>query len=345
MLALLLAASLRVLQPFLVSAAWAVVIVVTGWPTMLALQQRLGGRRWAAITVLMLGLLVLLVLPVMAAVGAAVANAGEIAERIKQLGTLDLPAPPAWVAGLPVIGERLVALWQQVAAAGIEGLLARLAPYAGAVTRAFIARAGDIGFILVEIGLALGFAAMLFAQGEDAARSAARFGRRLAGRTGSDAVDLAMRAIRGVAIGVGGTAVLQSVLAGLGLAAAGVPFAALLTAVIFVSCIAQLGTPVVMLPAVIYVYWTGETGWGTALLVWSIIIGTADNVVRPLLIQRGVDLPFWMVFTGVVGGLIAFGLVGLFVGPVVLAVVGMLAERWLSGRRTGGADARPPGTD
>ncbi|MFG5408300.1 AI-2E family transporter [Piscinibacter sakaiensis] len=278
-LALLLAASLRVLQPFLVSAAWAVVIVVTGWPTMLALQQRLGGRRWAAITVLMLGLLVLLVLPVMAAVGAAVANAGEIAERIKQLGTLDLPAPPAWVAGLPVIGERLVALWQQVAAAG------------------------------------------------------------------SDAVDLAMRAIRGVAIGVGGTAVLQSVLAGLGLAAAGVPFAALLTAVIFVSCIAQLGTPVVMLPAVIYVYWTGETGWGTALLVWSIIIGTADNVVRPLLIQRGVDLPFWMVFTGVVGGLIAFGLVGLFVGPVVLAVVGMLAERWLSGRRTGGADARPPGTD
>lgn len=329
-LALLLAASLLVLQPFLVAGAWAVVIVVTGWHGMLWLQRRLGDRRWAAITVLMLGLLVLLVLPLTIAIAAAVANAGEIAERAKQITTLRLPPPPDWVAALPFVGAKVVELWQQFASAGIEGLMARLAPYAGTFTRTLIARAGDVGFILVEIGLALGFAVILFARGEETAALAHRLGRRLAGRTGSDAVHLATRAIRGVALGVGGTAVVQSVLAGLGLAAAGVPFAAFLTAVTFVLCIAQLGTPLVMLPAVVWVYWTGATGWGTALLVWSIVIGAADNVIRPLMIQRGVDMSFWVVFTGVVGGLLAFGLVGLFIGPVVLAVVGMLMERWLA---------------
>lgn len=347
-LALLLAASLMVLQPFLVAGAWAVVIAVTGWHGMLWLQARLGGQRWAAITVMVLGLLLLLVLPLTIAIAAAVANAGEIAERVKQIGTLRLPTPPEWVGSLPFVGSRAMELWQQFASAGVEGLLARLAPYAGIATRTIIAKAGDFGFILVEMGLALGFAAMLFARGEEAAALAHRLGRRLAGRTGSDAVELTTRAIRGVAIGVGGTAVLQSMLAGLGLAVAGVPFAAFLTAVTFVLCIAQLGTPLVMLPAVVYVYWTGATGWGTALLVWSVIIGTADNVVRPLMIQRGVDMSFWVVFTGVVGGLIAFGLVGMFVGPVVLAVVGMLTERWLArpdplDRAAGERPAPPPG--
>ncbi len=133
-----------------------------------------------------------------------------------------------------------------------------------------------------------------------------------------------------MALGVGGTAVVQSLLTGLGLALADVPFTALLTGCAFVLCLIQVGTLPVLLPAVIWVFWSGDTAWGSFLLVWSVIVGSADNVLRPLLIQRGVDLPFWLVFTGVVGGLLAFGLVGLFIGPVVLAVARMLLTGWLA---------------
>lgn len=322
-------AAYQVLAPFVIAGLWAVVLVVASWSLLLWLQARLGGRRWAAVLLLTVGLLLVLVLPLTLAISAAVVNAGEIAERAKVLTTLTLPAPPQWLADLPFIGARALQLWEQVAAAGVEGLMTRLAPYAGAVTKRFLQEASGLGFVLVEILLALAFAAMLYSRGEDAARLAHRVGRRLAGELGSDAVTLATQAIRGVALGVGGTAIVQSVLAGIGLAIAGVPFVALLTAATFVLCIAQLGTPFVLGPAVLWVYWSGETGWGTFLLVWSLIIGAADNVIRPLLIQRGVDLPFWLVFTGVVGGLLAFGLVGLFIGPVVLAVASMLLERWL----------------
>lgn len=342
-------ATLEILRPFVLPGLWAVVIVVASWPGMLWLQARLGGRRWAAVSVLTIGLLLLLVIPLILAIGAAVVNAAEIAERAKQLTHLHLPTPPDWVADLPFVGAKAVALWEQVAAAGIEGLLARLAPYAGEATKRFLVEASGIGFILLECLLALGFAALLYTCGEEAAALMNRLGRRLAGPTGARAVLLATQAIRGVALGVGGTAVAQSVMAGIGLMVAGVPFAALLTAVTFALCIAQLGAPLVLLPAVAWVWWNGETGWAIVLLVWTLLISLADNVVRPLLIQRGVDLPFWLVFTGVVGGLLAFGLVGLFIGPVVLAVVSMLLTSWLDGSDLPAVDelvapASPPKT-
>ncbi len=323
------AAALKILQPFLIAWLWAIVIVVASWPTMLWLQGRLGGRRWAAVSLLTLALLVLLVLPLSLAITAAVVNAGEIAERIKTLDDFRLPMLPTWVTELPFFGAKAIQLWDQVAKAGMEGLMARLAPYAGALTKGIVARASGFGFIIFEAVLALAFSALLYMRGEASARVVQRIAARLAGPRGANSVVLATSAIRGVAIGVGGTAVVQSVMTGIGLSLAGVPFAALLSGLAFVLCLVQIGTLPVLVPAVIWVFWTGETGWGIFLLIWSIIVGTADNVLRPLLIQRGVDLPLWLVFTGVVGGLFAFGLVGLFIGPVVLAVASMLLSDWL----------------
>ncbi len=323
------AAALKILEPFLIAFLWAVVIVVASWPTMLWLQGRLGGRRWAAVSLLTLALLVLLVLPLSVAITAAFVNAGEIAERIKTLDSFRLPALPTWVTELPFFGDKALQLWNQIATAGMEGLMTRLAPYAGAVTKGIVARASGFGFIIVEAVLALAFAALLYLRGEAAARVVQRIAARLAGPRGANAVLLATSAIRGVALGVGGTAVVQSVMTGIGLSLADVPFAALLSGLAFVLCLVQIGTLPVLVPAVIWVFWSGETGWGIFLLIWSVIVGTADNVLRPLLIQRGVDLPLWLVFTGVVGGLFAFGLVGLFIGPVVLAVASMLLSDWL----------------
>ncbi|HTS01261.1 MAG TPA: AI-2E family transporter, partial [Thermoanaerobaculia bacterium] len=134
-----------------------------------------------------------------------------------------------------------------------------------------------------------------------------------------------------VALGVVVTAVGQTVLAGIGLAIAGVPFPGVLTVIALVLCIAQVGPILVLLPSILWLYGSGQAGWGTFLLVWSLPVVTLDNVVRPILIKKGADLPLLLIFTGVLGGLVSFGLIGLFVGPVVLAVGHTLLAAWIDG--------------
>jgi riboflavin synthase alpha subunit len=157
-----------------------------------------------------------------------------------------------------------------------------------------------------------------------------RFGYRLSGERGEGAVILAGQAARAVALGVGVTAIVQSILGGIGLAIAGVPFAPVLTAVMFMFCIAQLGPTLVLAPAVVWLYWGDNTGWGTFLLIWTVFVGTMDNFLRPVLIKQGADLPLLLILAGVIGGMLAFGLVGLFVGPVILAVGYTLLEAWIN---------------
>jgi predicted PurR-regulated permease PerM len=133
-----------------------------------------------------------------------------------------------------------------------------------------------------------------------------------------------------VALGVVVTAIVQSTAAGIGLAVSGIPYVTVLTAVIFMLCIAQLGPILVLAPAVGWLYWSGDPVWGTVLLVWTVIVGALDNVLRPILIKRGADLPLLLIFAGVIGGLVSFGIIGLFVGPVILAVTYRLLESWVA---------------
>jgi len=157
-------------------------------------------------------------------------------------------------------------------------------------------------------------------------------------------VVLAGQAIRAVALGVVVTALAQTILAGLGLAVAGIPFAGLLTGVILLLCIAQIGPILVLVPAVAWLFWNDQTAWGTALLVWTVGVGVMDNILRPFLIRRGADLPMLLIFAGVIGGLLAFGIVGLFVGPVVLAVTYTLLKDWM-GDEMPAHPVRQPNTD
>jgi predicted PurR-regulated permease PerM len=170
----------------------------------------------------------------------------------------------------------------------------------------------------------------MYSNGETAVAGADRFARRLAGVEGAKVVQLAARAVRAVALGVVVTAILQTALAGVGLAIAGVPFAAILTALVFVLSVAQVGPALVLIAATIWVYETRGPVWGTGFLAWSIVCSTFDNFVRPVLIKRGADLPLLLIFAGVIGGLIAFGVIGLFIGPVVLAVAYTLLVDWVS---------------
>jgi predicted PurR-regulated permease PerM len=328
-IATLIVGSLWILRPFLGPGIWAAMLVVSTWPLLLRVQQRLWNRRWLAVTVMTLLLVLLLVLPLTLAVGALVAHIDQIGEGLRALTDWrPPPTPPAWLAGLPFVGAQLTRAWAEAVSLGVGGLLAMLTPYVGNVTRWLLLEVGSVGWLLLQFLITSVLAAVMYATGERWAAALVRFARRLGGDQGVSVVELAGQAIRGVALGVGLTALLQALLAGLGLELAGVPLAGLLTMLMFMLCIAQLGALPVLLPATAWVFWHGATGWGVFLLVWSLVVTSMDNVVRPVLIRLGADLPLLLIFTGVVGGLLAFGLVGIFIGPVVLAVAYTLLDAW-----------------
>ncbi len=327
----LIAANFFILKPFIPAFVWAVTIVVATWPIMLRMQAWLGGKRSLAVAAMTLVLLLLFVVPFTFAVVTLVENSDRITGGLKSLETQGLPPPPDWVARVPLAGRRLSESWRELASGGPEGLSAQLVPYAKQIVTWFVDQAGSIGMMLVQFLLTVVISAILYASGESAAVAFRRFVRRIAGQQGDDVTVLAAHAIRGVALGVGVTALVQSALGGIGLAVAGVPAAMVLTAVMFILCIAQLGPALILFPAVVWLFWSDQTVWGSVLLVWSLAVASLDNFLRPILIKKGADLPLLLIFAGVIGGLIAFGIIGLFIGPVVLAVTHSLLGAWVKG--------------
>src|SRR5574343_51670 len=278
----LIARSLWVLRPFLAATVWAARIVVATWPLFTGLEARFGGRRTPAVLVMTLAMLTLLVLPLWLAIDTIADHADQLTAAAQSVAHDGIPLPPDWVAGLPLIGEKLAEFWRQLAAAGPSGIVAKITPYAADTGKWALAQVGGLGGMLIQFMLVVTV-----------------------------------------------TAIVQTVLGGIGLAVAGVPFASLLSALMLMFCIAQIGPMLVLLPAVGWMYWSGDTGWATALLVWSLIVGTLDNFLRPMLIKRGADLPLLLIFAGVIGGMLGFGLIGIFVGPVVLAVTYTLMLAWI----------------
>jgi len=331
LIAVLIAGNFWILRPFLPSLLWATMIVVATWPLMRKVQERLWGRRGLAVAGMTLALLVVFVAPFFLAVVTIVENTDRIAEWAKSLKTLALSSPPEWTAKIPLVGARLSALWQEIASAGQEGWIGYLTPYAGKLAHWFAAQAGSVGMMLVQILLTVLICAILYSHGETAASAVRRFAVRLAGKAGEEAVTLAGKAVRGVALGIVVTALVQSIAGGIGLAVTGVPGAVLLSAVMFILCVAQVGAGVVLVPAVIWLYWSGHPVGGTLLLIWAVVVLSLDNFLRPMLIRKGADLPLVLIFTGVIGGLIAFGVIGIFIGPVVLAVTYRLLAAWVEG--------------
>jgi predicted PurR-regulated permease PerM len=326
----LFAASFWVLHPFLGALIWAAMLVVATWPLLLRLEALFGGRRSLAVTTMTIALLLLLLIPLWAAIDTIADNSGRVTGWVKALAESGLPPPPAFVASVPLIGGKIAGYWTELSTGGAEGLVVRLSPYATAIGKWMVAEAGSVGFVFVQFLLVVVLAAVMYANGEAAASKLRRFGRRLAGERGENSVILAGQAIRGVALGVGVTAIVQTTLGGIGLAVAGVPFAGFLAALMLMFCIAQIGPGLILFPAVGWMYWSGDSTWATALLVWSVFVTTLDNFLRPFLIKQGADLSLLLIFAGVIGGMLSFGLIGIFIGPVVLAVTYTLLEAWIA---------------
>jgi predicted PurR-regulated permease PerM len=329
-IAALIIGSLWILYPFLAAAIWAATLVIATWPLMRRLEGFLWSRRGLAVAVMTLTLLIVFVFPAWLAIAAIVQNSDAIAGWMRSLASLRMPPPPAWIGDLPLVGQKLIAAWQKFQVSGVRRLIEEAAPYAGALTRWFVAAVGSIGLLIVQLLLTVALTAILYVKGEQAGATAVRFATRLAGERGAQSVTLAAQAIRGVALGVLVTAMVQSAIGSLGLILAGVPFASVLCAIVFVLCIAQIGPALVLLPAVIWMFMRGDTPAAILLLICSVLAIGVDNFLRPALIRKGADLPLLLIMAGVIGGLMSFGLIGIFLGPTVLGVAYKLLDAWIA---------------
>lgn len=326
----LLVTSFWIMQPFLPAILWATTLVLATWPLMLWVQRCAGNRRWVAVFVMTLTILLVLIVPLWLAISTIVTNVDIIGGLLRTVLSMRVPPPPKWLGDLPLVGALIVSAWAKLTSTGMQELAPKLSPYAGTLTQWLASAVGGLGSMLLQFLLTTAIAAVLYAGGERAASHLVLFGRRLAHERGERAVFLAGQAIRSVALGVVVTALAQSLIGGIGLAVTGLPFAGLLTALMFVLCLIQIGPGLVLVPAVIWMYYTGDIVWGTVLLVFTLVAATIDQFIRPILIRRGADLPLLLILAGVIGGLIAFGFLGIFIGPTVLAVTYTLLNAWIS---------------
>jgi predicted PurR-regulated permease PerM len=233
------------------------------------------------------------------------------------------------VSDVPWVGARAAAKWQALSAGGPEAIVELLRPLARDTAALALSMTGGLGSVAVHFLLTVIIAAILYTNGEHAAEGVTMFAHRIGKERGRNTVRLAGQAVRGVALGVIVTAFLESIIAGVGLWLAGVPRPGLLLAMTFVLCVAQLGPLLVLVPAVIWLFWAGSSLWAGVLLVFTVLVVVVDNVLKPVLIRRGVDLPLILIVAGVIGGMVGFGVLGLFIGPVILAVTYTLLQSWV----------------
>lgn len=328
-IAVLIVGTFWTLLPFLGALVWATTIAIATWPVLLWLQRHLGNRRAYATAVMTLFVALIFGAPFLLAISTLLDAAAQSPAVLRDFVSDGLSPPPSWVSSIPIVGERIATRWGEIAAAEPEALVQSLRPYAGSIGAWALAATGGLGAILVQMLLIVILLAVLYSGGETAARGMLAFGARLGGEQGSATMILAAKAIRSVALGVIVTAFVQSLLAGLGLWFSSIPHPGLLTAFAFVLGVAQLGPLLVLAPAIGWLFWSGSTVSATILLIWSVPVIAMDNVLRPILIRRGVELPMLLIIAGVIGGLIGFGVLGLFVGPVVLAASYTLMISWV----------------
>jgi predicted PurR-regulated permease PerM len=322
--------SLWVLRPFLPATIWATTIVVAVWPLLLRLQRMVGGSRGLAVALMTLIVVVLFVVPFWLAITTILAHADSLVGLVRAAVAFRIPPAPHWVGDLPLIGTKTAEIWARFQNEGIGTVLPKTTPYAGAAAQWFLGSIGSFGRLLVQFLLTTVIVAIMSTHGEAGAKIASQFGHRLAGDRGQQMVVLAGRAIRAVALGVMLTSLADAAVGGIGLVIAGVPLAPVLTAVMFICCVAQAGPGIVLIPAVIWMYVSGSYLLGSVLLLVTIVAIVIDNLLRPMLIRKEANLPMLLVLVGVLGGLAAFGLIGLFIGPAVLAVSYTLLRAWIA---------------
>ena len=337
-IALLIVGCFVVLRPFMSALLWAAILCTTAWPLYQRLVARLRGQASLAALIMVLLLAVALLTPFIV-VGATIAdNADRVASWWRGMVEAGPPEPPGWVAEFPFIGTRAWAYWSSMAHDTAQ-LVEELRKYIEPARKFALASGAAFGAAVLQLALSIFIAFFFFRDGEAVVRSLRSASARIAGERGYELATVAATTVRNVVVGILGTALVQGVLAAIGFWIAGIKAAPLLGLLTFFLSPVPVGPPLVWVPAGLWLINIGDTGWGLFVLAWgAFVVSTIDNVIKPLIISRGVDLPFVLVLLGVLGGAVAFGFIGVFLGPVLLAVGYALLRAWITS-----APPAPPG--
>ena len=326
-LLLLTIACLMILAPFVGIVVWAAIIAVAADELCTWVARRIGDRRTLAATLMTIFALSLLIVPAVVLSDTLIGGAHHFADDVRA-GNVTVPPPPDSVADWPIVGDRIFETWQ-LASQNLSTALERAQPQLEAVSRWLLAAAGSTGVALLQLAASLILAGVLLARSDGRRAAITKFATRLAGERGPEFAELAGATVRSVVQGILGVAVIQTMLAALGFMVAGVPFAGLWALLVLVAAIVQLPVALVMLPPILLAAPELETVFAIVFVVWCIAVALLDNVLKPILFGRGVNTPTIVIFLGAIGGMIAMGIVGLFLGAVVLALGYELFVAWL----------------
>ena len=326
---LLIVGCLLVLQPFVTALLCAAIVCFSTWPCYDWLLRRLNGRSTLAALAMTLILILFMVLPVALLALTLADTATPAIDWLRETLANGLPQPPDWVKGLPVVGDGIDAGWRELAAskAKLAEAVKKIAP---PVQQGLIKSGLVLGEGVIQLSLAAFIAFFLYRDGETLVAAARAAMRRLAGELAPDLLVTVGGTVQGVVYGLVGTAIAQGLVAVIGFLIAGVPGALLLGFLTFLFSMVPIGPPLIWGGAAAWLFYQDQHGWALFMLVYGfVVISGIDNVIKPLLISRGSSLPFALVFLGVMGGVVAFGFVGLFIGPTLLAVGLTVLDQWL----------------
>lgn len=339
LIALILLASLRICGPFLSTVAWAGVVAIALHPLFLKLQGWVGGKKKLAGTLFVVITLALVLIPTFL-LGDSLLEGTVGLVREAEHGTLNIPPPTDQVSEWPLIGEKAYALWSS-AHTDLKGTIEKLQPQIGKVGQGIVAGVSDLGKALILTLLALVIAGILMMSADKMASASRVLARRIGGESGPRMVDTAVGTIRSVVKGVILVALIQGLLAAIGLAIAEVPAVGLWAVLVVVVAIIQLPPILVLGPIAAWVFASNDsTGIAIFFLVWSLVVSGSDGFLKPLLLGRGVQVPMLVILVGAIGGMLSAGVMGLFIGPVILAITWELAMMWVGEAREDGAAAQ-----
>jgi predicted PurR-regulated permease PerM len=321
-------ACLWIARPLLGVLAWGALVAIALAPVHRMLTRTLGNRPKIAATLIVLVLIALVLLP-LSFVPAAIQSAADgIARNTNNWTELKLPPPPAWLGDLPLFGRAMAERWTVVS--NSEDLLKGVKPFLGPTFHWLAAQGASLGLAILEILVAIILVGIFLTTETGLTSTFHKIANRLGGASAENLLEVAVRTVRSVAQGVIGTAIIQGFLSGVGFLIAGVPFAIALGVLSFGTAMLQIGTWLVWIPVATWLFYQGETGWALFTSVLGIIINVLDNLIKPLLIGRSAGVPLWVIFIGVVGGLLTIGFIGIFIGPLVMAAGYSIVMGWLS---------------
>ncbi|MGD8699885.1 MAG: AI-2E family transporter [Gemmatimonadales bacterium] len=326
-LALLVLWSLLIVKPFIAPVLWGVILAVAVFPAYGFLVSKLGGRRKLTATLLTIVALAALLIPAVDFFGAAFGGIRSVGTRLEE-GTLRVPPPPESVSNWPLIGEDVQSIWSE-ASVNLDATLERFQPQVRAFGRWLLSAAAGLGMTVVQFIISIIIAGVFLATAGSGKDAAVRVATRFAGHKGAEFATMAEKTIRSVALGVLGIATIQSILGGLGMALAGVPAAGLWALAILILAVIQLPPLLVMGPAAVYVFANASTVVAVLFLIWAIVVSGSDTFLKPLLLGRGVNVPMLVILLGAIGGMMMMGIIGLFLGAVILAIGYQLFVAWL----------------